>query len=188
MTAAPLVQHLIGQITMQDDAAAYKRLFMLYQQRLVRFAFSITRCRETAEEVVSDVFMKIWSGRRSLSLVENFHLYIYVSTKNHSLNALARQKRHHFFSLEETVVEFQSLYYDPEQLMITAEMYRNLRKAISDLPPKCQLIFKLVKEDGLKYREVAELLELSLKTVEAQMTIALRRISKSIEFKEVTRY
>ncbi|MEO5947602.1 MAG: sigma-70 family RNA polymerase sigma factor, partial [Chitinophagaceae bacterium] len=77
---------------------------------------------------------------------------------------------------------------DPEQLMMTNEMLGQVKKAINELPPRCRLIFKLIKEDGLKYREVAELLQLSVKTVEAQMAIALRRLGKCmhIELKSAT--
>ena len=62
--------------------------------------------------------------------------------------------------------------------MMTAEMLNKIKRAVNELPPRCKLIFKLVKEDGLKYREVAELLQLSVKTVEAQMAIALRRLGR----------
>ena len=81
-------------------------------------------------------------------------------------------------SAEDWLVQMNSVYFDPEQLMMTEEMMRQIKKAINDLPPRCRLIFKLVKEDGLKYKEVAELLQLSIKTVEAQMAIALRRLGK----------
>jgi RNA polymerase sigma factor (sigma-70 family) len=76
----------------------------------------------------------------------------------------------------------KNVYTDPEQLLITAEMQKRIMAAIQQLPPKCQLIFKLIREDGLKYKEVAELLNLSLKTIENQMTIALKKISESIRF------
>ena len=66
--------------------------------------------------------------------------------------------------------------------MLTAEMMNRVQKAINDLPPRCQLIFKLIKEDGLKYREVADLLHLSLKTIENQMAIAIRKIGLAIHF------
>jgi len=71
---------------------------------------------------------------------------------------------------------------NPEGLLITAEMKKMIREAVNQLPNRCQLIFKLVKEDELKYREVAELLKISVKTVEAQMTIALRRIGEAVRF------
>jgi RNA polymerase sigma-70 factor (ECF subfamily) len=95
---------------------------------------------------------------------------------------LIKDKKNKVFSLDECLVEIQSIYFDPEQLMITAEMVRRVQHAISQLPPKCQMIFKLVKEDGLKYKEVAELLGISPKTVENQMTIALRKMDQAIGF------
>lgn len=182
MTAPAQIDHLTRRIALYDDAIAYKELFLLYHAKLINFSVLITRSRESAEEVVSDVFMKVWNNRATLTRIENFHLYIYIITKNLSINNWLRQKKEQSFSLDEMVIEFKSIYLDPEQLMITSEMYKRIRRAIQMLPPKCQLIFKLIKEDGLKHREVAELLGLSLKTVENQMTIALRKIGQSIKF------
>lgn len=182
MIAATLLNKLIHKIAVYDDAVAYKELFLLYHQRLVNFSTSITHSKESSEEVVSDVFLKLWTNRAALTKVENFHLYVYIITKNLSINRLLKDKNRKAFSLDETVVEFTSLYYNPEQLMITAEMQKRIQHAVQALPPKCRLIFKLVKEDGLKYKEVAELLHLSSKTVENQMTIALRKIGESIRF------
>jgi RNA polymerase sigma-70 factor (family 1) len=183
MTAT--IDELVGRIANEDDVKAYKQLFHLYYERLRQFAFSLTRSRESSEEVVSDVFLKIWIKRKSLLKIQNKHLYFYICTKNHSLNRIAKEKRDSAFSLDECPVEFRSIYYNPEQLMITAEMVRRIQEAVHQLPPKCRLVFKMVKEDGLKYREVAELLGISLKTVENQMTIALRKIDRSIHFDQV---
>lgn len=182
MIAPSLLNKLLNRIALYDDAIAYKELFLLYHSRLVHFSSSITHSKETAEEVVSDVFLKIWNGRTTLTRIENFHLYVYVVTKNLSINSFLKQKKTESFSLDDTLVEFKSIYLDPEQLMITAEMHKRLQKAINELPPKCRLIFKLIREDGLKYREVAELLNLSVKTIENQMTIALRKIGQSVQF------
>ena len=182
MTAASLLNKIVYQVSVHNDSMAYKELFLLYYNRLIQFATSLTHSRQSAEEVVSDVFLKIWTNRAGLIKIENIHLYLYVTTKNHSINYLVREKKQISFSLDDVSVELKSIYYDPEQLMITAEMFKRIRSAVQALPPRCRLIFKLVKEDGLKYKEVAELLHLSLKTVESQMTIALRRIGKSIQF------
>jgi len=182
MITALQLQKLINRIALYDDAMAYKELFLLYHPKLVSFAQSVTHSRESAEEVVSDVFLKIWTKRTTLTRIDNFHLYVYIVTKNISINYLQKQKRETSFSFDDSIVEIRSLGPDPEQLMISAEMLKKVQLAIKALPPKCQLIFKLVKEDGLKYREVAELLELSLKTVENQMTIALKKIAQSIPF------
>ena len=66
--------------------------------------------------------------------------------------------------------------------MVTAEMMNLIQKAIEDLPVKCKMVFKLVKEDGLKYREVAEIMDISTKTVENQLAIALRKIGTAVDF------
>ncbi len=182
MIAASPLKKLLNRIALYDDAVAYKELFLLYHPRLIRFAATITHSKEAAEEVVSDVFLKIWNNRTTLSRIENFHLYVYVVTKHLSINCLLKLKKDRSFSLDDTVVELKSIYLDPEQIMITAEMHNRLQHAVNSLPPKCRLIFKLIKEDNLKYREVAELLNLSVKTIENQMTIALKKIGQSVQF------
>jgi RNA polymerase sigma-70 factor (family 1) len=173
---------LVRRLALEDDVEAYKELFCHYHPRLLRFSVSLTKNRQQAEEVVSDVFMKVWTNRKSMIQVQNFHLYLYVSTKNCSLNYIKKESRHAIFLPEEMADSIGSLYFNPEQLLITSEMLKRVQDAIQQLPLRCQLIFRLIKEDGLKYREVAELLDLSIKTVENQMTIALSKIASSIEF------
>lgn len=179
---AALLRKLIAAISYNDDTAAYKELFLLYHKRLLTFSITITHSKESSEELVSDVFMKIWLSRKTLPGIENFHLYIYIATKNLSINRVLKDKKQESFSLDETAVDARNIYYDPEQSMVTSEMQKRIRFAIETLPPKCRLIFKLIREDGLKYKEVAELLSLSVKTVENQMTIALKKITESIRF------
>jgi RNA polymerase sigma factor (sigma-70 family) len=109
-------------------------------------------------------------------------VYLYVATRNISFNYCDRQKRTATNSLDDVSVEFTSRYFDPEQLLITADMMSRLGKEIDKLPPKCKMIFKLIKEDNLRYREVAEILNISVKTVENQLTIALRKIGHAVRF------
>ena len=177
---AEKIQNLISQIARHDDAIAYRELFMSYHSKLVSFSTSITHCIESAEEIVSDVFMKLWLQRKNLLRIDNFHLYIYIITKNMSINRLLKDKKRRSFSLDEMEVDLSSVYLNPETMMINAEMNRRIQQAIQLLPTRCRLIFKLIKEDGLTYRETAELLELSVKTVENQMTIAFKKIGESV--------
>jgi RNA polymerase sigma-70 factor (ECF subfamily) len=142
----------------------------------------MVKSRESAEEIVSDVFIRIWEKRRDLEKIENLKVYLYVSVRNTALNYLSQQKRTITNPLDEFHAEFTSIYFDPEQLLITADMLALIRKSIDQLPPKCKIIFKLVKEDGLKYREVAEILNLSVKTVENQVAIALQKIGNTVSF------
>ena len=172
------LKRLLSAIALDNDQVAYKELFLLLHNRLKQFSYSILKSGEEAEELVSDLFIRIWQKREQLTSIESPLLYFYTTAKNLAFTRLNKQKRQVSISAEDWLVQMNSVYFDPEQLMMTEEMMRQIKKAINDLPPRCRLIFKLIKEDGLKYREVAELLHLSVKTVEAQMAIALRRLGK----------
>jgi RNA polymerase sigma-70 factor (ECF subfamily) len=176
------IQYLQQRIAHFDDQQAYKDLFTSFYPYLFAFARTLVRAKETAEEVVSDVFIRIWERRKELDKVENLKVYLYVSTRNTAFNYLEKQKRNATNSIEDYHAEFTSVYFDPEQLLITADMLALIQKAIDDLPPKCKIIFKLVKEDGLKYRDVAEILNISVKTVENQLAIALHKIGTAVSF------
>jgi RNA polymerase sigma-70 factor (ECF subfamily) len=166
-----------------DDTQAYKELFLLFQPSLLQFAISILKSKEISEEVVSDVFIRIWEKRQQLDKVENLTYYLFTAVRNRAITQLQDAKKKRSLSIDAQPIEFRSIYYDPEQTMISAETIRQIQEIIRELPPRCQLVFKLVKEDGLKYKEVADLLQLSVKTVESQMTLAFKKIGTAMGFK-----
>jgi RNA polymerase sigma-70 factor (ECF subfamily) len=167
---------LLERIILYDDELAYASLYRHCYPSLARFAYSFIKSRELAEEIASDVLLKIWRLRQKLDHIKDFRLYLYVSTRNTALNELKKQQRLDSYSLEETGVWMKADDCTPEQLLITAEFFKKIQTAILQLPPQCRLIYKLIKEDGLKYREAAELLHLSVKTIETQMGIAMKRL------------
>jgi len=170
------IEGLKEQIILYDDELAYASLYKHCFPSLTRFAYSYIKSREIAEEIASDVLLKIWRLRKKLDTVSDFRLYLYVSTKNTALNELKKQKRLQHHSLEEPAIWMKADDCTPEQQLISAEFLKKIQTAIHRLPPRCRLIYKLIKEDGLKYREAAEVLDLSVKTIEAQMGIALKRL------------
>lgn len=182
MIAEARIVFLKDRLTRYNDQAAYKELFTAFYPRLMPLAVSIIKSRQSAEEIVSDVFINIWQKRSRLEHISNLKLYLYTATRNTALNYRERENPAQTIDLAELPVELGMLPMNPEGLLITAEMKKMIREAVNQLPNRCQLIFKLVKEDELKYREVAELLKISVKTVEAQMTIALRRIGEAVRF------
>jgi RNA polymerase sigma-70 factor (family 1) len=169
MIAAAKIKYLQEQIARNDDTTAYKELFVSFYNPLLRFAVTLVKSKEQAEEIVSDVFINIWEKRKRINSINNLKVYLFIAVKNTSLNYLSRQNKNLTDSVDEAGIEFKSIYFDPEQLMVTAEMVARIKAAIEALPPKCKLIFKLIKEDELKYRDVAEILNISLKTVESQI-------------------
>ncbi len=182
MIAANEVKELQLRISQHGDEQAYGQLYIAYMPYLLRFAQTIIKNHELAEEIVSDVFIKIWQNRADLSRVGNFKLYLYVSTKNTALNYLSRHFRKEIISLDEMSLNISMSPYNPEQLLITSEAVKKINVEIQKLPPRCRLIFKLVKEDKLRYNEIARLLNISVKTIDNQMAIALKKISGAINF------
>lgn len=174
---------LLDEIALNNCEKAYKTLFMQTHESLTDFAMSILKSAEDAEEVVSDFFISIWQRRALLRSIENPRLYFFVGVKNAALNKLKSNKRLQVPQHVEWQTSMTSVFFNPEELMLSAEIVKKVMQAVNELPPKCKVIFKLVKEEGLKYAEVAKLLDLSVKTVEAQMAIALRRIKTHSEFK-----
>lgn len=176
------IKELQFKIAKNSDDHAFGQLYMSFIDNLQKFAYSIIKNRELAEEIVSDVFIKIWQNRTQLTKIDNLKLYIYISTKNTALNYLSRHFRKEIISLDEMSSNIPAISYNPENLMITTEAVKKIEFAVQNLPLRCRLIFKLAKEDGLKYNDIAKLLNISVNTIDNQMAIALKKISSSINF------
>lgn len=159
---------------------AYEELYNRFFDGLHRFTFSFVKSNEVAEEVVSDVFIKIWQIRNRLSEVENLKVYLYTIARNFSLNYIQRTYKHPPVSLDELDVMPVVEMGNPEEMLISAETLRSLRQVIQELPPQCRLIFQLVKEEGLRYKEVADILQVSPLTVRNQLAIAVRRLGQAL--------
>lgn len=164
------------KVTLHEDEEAYGELFRICFPSLMRFAYSFIKSKELSEEIASDVLIKMWNNRKQLGHVKNFRLYLYISTRNTALNYLKKQRREISFVQDEAAIWLKADDATPEQLFITTELLKKIQEAIHQLPPQCRLIYKLIKEDCLKYREAADLLHLSVKTVEAQIGIAMKRL------------
>ncbi len=162
---------------LNDDQEAVRLLYVHLGNRLFQLAYAIVKSREVSEEIVSDVLLQVWKNRERMARMENLRLYLYVSIKNRCFSHLRRsEEKSRPQGFDEWYLPYYQLDKSPEELMISGEMLQHIHNAINSLPVKCRLIFKLAKEDGLKHREIAELLGLSVKTVENQMGIALQKI------------
>jgi RNA polymerase sigma-70 factor (family 1) len=168
---------------MADDQTAYRSVFEAYYDRLFRFALLITKSRELSEEIVSDVFMALWRNRHAASEIRNLKVYLYIAVRNTAYNYCRKMGRIQNVSLEELKIEVREPFANPEQVYVTKELNARISKAIEELPPRCKVVFKLVKEDGFTYREAAELLGLSVGTIDNQLVIAIKRISSSLFYR-----
>jgi len=159
---------------------AYRELCDIFFHRLHRTAYAFLKSKESAEEIVSDVFIKVWQIRAKLTEIDNLNVYLYTVTKNLCLKYITRQYKNPVTSLDimhfETSIDFNT----PEDICISADIIKKIRQALDELPPKCRLILQLVKEDGLRYKEVAEILHISELTVRNQVAIAVKKLGKAL--------
>lgn len=165
------------QICFNDDLKAFEALFYGLNNKLIKFCILYVHQKETAEEIVSDVFIKSWEGRKGLTEIVNPETYLFVCVKNQSLNYVKKYSNIHLVQIESSdKVEFINTY-DPEKELERKELHFLLDQAIAKLPHQARVVFKLIKEDGMKYKEVAEILNISPRTVQTQLFRAIKKLS-----------
>lgn len=163
------------------DEQAFRRVVQHFGNRLYQFAISIVKNSQDGEEIISDVFLKIWQLREHLPDSQQFSFYLYRAVKHTALNYLKRKNRKKEVEVAFYVDAVKEIAQTPEDLVISKENIANIRLAINTLPTRCRQIFVLVKEDGLSYQEVAELLDISPATVNVQMTIAVKKLWQTLD-------
>jgi len=171
------MQSLLQRIQFDNDETAFKEFYKENVFRLFQFAFAYVRNKELSEEIVNDVFLKLWQHRSKLNQIKNIQVYLYVSVKNTAFNYSRKNTGKRNIDIEEISADHFYLSPDQEQIMVTDELKKQIEQSINQLPPKCKLVFKLVKEDGLSSAEVAAILGVSYKTVTTQLTIALKKLA-----------
>lgn len=170
---------LIRKIS-EDDELALRELFDIYYQKLFHLALYFLKTKELAEEVTSDVFFIIWKRRKTLTEIDDIEKYLYTSTKNQALHYLRRSSVIDSETLDLYTVNLLPDENNPEEQLLNQEYQKLIQKAINSLPEKCREVFRLVLSDKLKHREIAQLLNISEKTVEAHITSAYKRIAEFV--------
>lgn len=176
------LREIFKRLSESPDRGLYNYFFNKYYPKLIWFALIYVKQHNLAEEIVSDVMLNIFKKREKLAESENIEGYIFISVKNQSLKYLRKNKHTIFIDNYENEADLLiSSSENPEYQYITNEFHQIIRVAIDALPPKRKLVFRMIKEEGLKYQEVARLLDLSVKTVETHMGLALKSIHECIE-------
>ncbi|MFW6257503.1 MAG: RNA polymerase sigma-70 factor [Prolixibacteraceae bacterium] len=171
---------LLSRISNEGDEKAFKQLFELFAGRLYQFAYSFLKNKPVAEEAVSDVFFKIWLNRQSLVNIQNIKAYLFKATYHTSLNYLDQENRKKAISLEDVEVNIGVDYICPETTLINKELKEIIDKSIESLPARCKLIYRMAKVEQMKYKEIAETLDISVKTIDNQLSVAIKKIGEAI--------
>lgn len=144
---------------------------------MIWFALLFVKQHSIAEEIVSDVMLNIFKKRKKLAESDRIEGYIFISVKNQSLKYLRKKKNQVYLSNFESEADlFMTTSKSPEYTYLENEFHQVIKNAIEALPPKRKLVFRMIKEEGLKYNDVAKLLDLSVKTVETHMGLALKTL------------
>jgi RNA polymerase sigma-70 factor (ECF subfamily) len=172
-------EHLFNKIK-EDDEKAFDLLFRKYYTQLCRFAFTYLKDKDQSEEMVQEVFITIWNNRKKITINTSLSSYLYRAVKNHSLNYIKKNSRQQFVKIENISEPdiIEDVVTDEKKF---AELEKKYKEALEFLPAKCKEIFLMSRNHHLKYKEIAEKLDISIKTVEAQMSIAFKKLREELK-------
>jgi len=177
------IDRLSINLIARGDQKKFRQLIESTSDELFLFALSFLRKREVAEEIVSDVFVKTWENRSELGKINNLKAYLFVSVKNACLSHLRKEKNNKTVSID-GMEDFWFIPVEgPENEYIDKESLEQINKAIDLLPPKCKLAFTLAKINGLRYREIAGVMNVSEKTVNNHLVYAIKKITATLGIK-----
>ncbi|MBP3192691.1 RNA polymerase sigma-70 factor [Natronogracilivirga saccharolytica] len=167
-----------------DDAEAFRMLFDQWYASLCQHAITFVRDKQCAEDIVQDLFITLWNNRKSISITVSVRSYLFRSTRNRSLNYLRDNRR---FNLDRLDLEDDMPGDETEPELEADEHDQAMRslhglalQAIRELPERCRLIFNMSRNTELTNKEIAQKLGLSEKTVENQITIALKKLRMNL--------
>jgi RNA polymerase sigma-70 factor (ECF subfamily) len=164
----------------EGDSDAFGKFYDLYFRKVYRFTGYFIKADEVCEEIVSDVFLTLWISREKLTEIDNLDAFIFTIARNKAFNYLSKNAKEPRF-IHELPLEFSDITENPEKIVLTDELKQVIKSSIEELPEKCKLVFLLSREEGLKYKDIAEIMSISEKTVNAQIVTALKKIYFSLK-------
>lgn len=173
-------ERMLQQISGGNEEA-FASLFHAYRDKLFAFILKLSGSRQTSEDVVQDVFMKIWSKREVLSEIDNFNAYLFRMAHNHTLNLLKHRSREVLIRAEKKS-NSTSPSSRPDNQLIFDNIQIKLQKVVEALPPRQKEIYRLKREQGLKHEEIAQQLKLSPSTVKNHLRQALQTIRTKMRY------
>lgn len=179
------VRKLLRQMKELDSQTAFRDFYNMTYDRLFRIAYYYyVKQEEWSQEIVLDVFLKLWKQRSNLLDVRNIEDYCFILVKNASLNYLEKESKHTYIH-PDSLPEPQEQNYSPEESLISEELFALYVKALDRLPDRCREVFIRIREEKQSYAQVAEELGISMNTVDAQLQKAITRLKEMISRAEI---
>lgn len=158
----------------------FQHVFHTWYGKLHRYAYTILKDQDEASDAIQAVFSRLWEKMDELESGEELGPYLYRAVHNHCLNHIRKEGNGRKYAAWLAHSSKGSSANDAGGKLATAELSARIGEALDSLPPQCRLIFTLSREQGKKYAEIAETLSLSVKTVETQMSKALRILREKL--------
>lgn len=160
--------------------AFFEEVYNEYFERLFAYALVITKSETHAQDIVSDVFYNLLKAKTDLLSIKKLKSYLFTCVKNQAVRSLSQDLlRVQSDSYDQMVLSIDQI--DPEELMVGKELDEFINETVERLPPQCALVFRLVKENQLKYHEVAEQLGISNNTVKYHLKLALKTLKSEMK-------
>lgn len=164
----------------EGGITAFEMLFRTYYQPLCNYAYTFLQDREDAEEIVQSTFLMVWEKRDTLAIRTSVKPYLYAMVRNACLNVIKHEKIKQKHAGEEIALADRS-HDSVNHTIATNELEYRIKVALEELPEQCRLVFKLSRFEELKYAEIAEQLNISIKTVENHMGKALKIMREQLK-------
>lgn len=173
-------QDSLGHFLKSGDEKSFQIVFEFYFPRLTRFAFTFLHNTSYSDDIVMEVMETFWMKRESLRSINNPKTYFYACVRNKCIDFIRKKKDILAFDID---VEQVSQYFtkrNPENIFLENELYDKIDRTVNALPVKTRMVYRLIKEDGLKYSEVAEVMDISQKTVDYHLSNAMQMIRSEV--------
>lgn len=158
----------------QDDIRAFELVFREYYEPLCRFANTFVNDMDAAEEIVQDFFYHYWKDRKKIRIRFSVSSYLYRSIRNNALKYLEQQSVRQRYAERIIAASVGPEPFSLAEQLHARELQQIIDKTLEELPERSRIIFRMNRFEGLKYREIADKLSISVKTVEAHMSKALQ--------------
>jgi RNA polymerase sigma-70 factor, ECF subfamily len=175
-----LPAHQLLTTLQAGDITAFEMIFKTYYQTLCNYAYSFVQDRDEAEEIVQSTFLSVWEKKENLAIHTGVKPYLYAMVRNASLNVLKHEKiKQQHVATQLSVAERST--ESVTRTVMASELEERIYKAMNKLPEQCRMVFKLSRFEELKYAEIADQLNISIKTVENQMGKALKIMREQLK-------
>ena len=164
------------------DERAFEKLFFKYYGRLCGFAMKLVKSPDLAKDCVQEVFLKIWRNHEEWSIHYSLSVYLYQSVRNQALNQIEKRKTHREYSEKYYEEDFHNQGDENQQLSNDQiEMVDKIWEVVEEMPDRRKMVFELHRRHGLSYKEIAQIMKITRKTVENHMGRALQDVRNQLK-------